>query len=92
MNADWDSKAFFQKYEQVMTLARKKHPFYAEGKYQALGVIGEEYEEFVKAIEKESELRSIEEAWDVIATCTRFIVGEHRLQGEKRGFGWEKRL
>lgn len=58
--------------------ARGKHPRYAEGEYEALGVIGAEYEELVQAIEKESEFRQQEEAKDVIATCIRFLGGEHK--------------
>lgn len=87
---DWDSKAFFNKLDEVMALARAKHPRYAVGQYEALGVIGEEYHELVKAIEKESPERAVSEAWDVIATCVRFIVGEHLPENDVKGFGWEK--
>ena len=87
-----DCKALYLRLKDGMILARKKHPFYAEGKYQALGVIGEEYREFVQAIEKESDTRSVEEAWDVVFTCLRFILGEHRTpEGKGDGFGWERR-
>lgn len=33
-------------------LALKKHPVFAEGKYHALGVIGEEYRELERAVER----------------------------------------
>lgn len=61
--------------------ARTKHPLYAEGRFQALGVIGAEYEELVQAVENESAYRQQEEAKDVIATCLRFLNSEHEKSG-----------
>lgn len=60
--------------------ARQKHQLFAEGKYQALGVIESEAKEFAHAIEKESEDRQINEALDVIATCIRFLNGEYKTE------------
>ena len=57
--------------------ARTKHPRFAEGRFEALGVIGAEYRELEKAIERESAQRQEDEARDVIATCLRFLNGEH---------------
>lgn len=34
--------------------AREKHPHFAEGVYQGLGVVGAEYQEFVHAVEHET--------------------------------------
>ena len=39
---------------QRLSEARGKHPVFAEGKYHALGVIGEEYRELVYAVEHEA--------------------------------------
>lgn len=87
-----DCRAMYLRLKDGMNLARKKHPIFAEGKFQALGVIGDEYRELVKAIEKEGDIRSVEEAWDVVFTCLRFILGEHRpLEGLQSEFGWERR-
>ena len=60
--------------------ARRKHKWPAEayGKYQALGVIGAEYQELVHAVEKESSARMYDEALDVIATTVRLYGGEHK--------------
>lgn len=59
-------------------LARRKHPLFAEGRYQALGVIGEEYRELERAVEKESPERQAAEALDVAITAIRFVQEEHR--------------
>ena len=58
--------------------ARRKHPMFAVGRYQALGVIEDEFKEFSHAIFHESEDRRRDEALDVIATCIRFLCGEHK--------------
>ncbi len=58
-------------------LARKKHPVFAEGKYHALGVIGEEYRELELAVERESPERQAAEALDVAIIALRFVQGEH---------------
>ena len=58
--------------------ARKKHPLFAEGKFHALGVIESEFRELEYAIDHESEDRQRDEALDVIATCVRFLCGEHK--------------
>ena len=59
-------------------LARRKHPVFAEGRYQALGVIGEEYRELEQAVERESLERQAAEALDVAITALRFVQEEHR--------------
>lgn len=60
-----------------MEEARKKHPVFAEGKYHALGVIGAEYEELVRAVERETPERIRDEALDVAVTALRLWLGEH---------------
>ena len=59
-----------------MAEARKKHPVFAEGKYPALGVIGAEYEELVRAVERETPERVRDEALDVAVTALRLWAGE----------------
>lgn len=59
--------------------AREKHPVFAEGPFQALGVIGAEFRELEVAVEHESADRQFDEALDVAATAMRFVNGEHWL-------------
>lgn len=59
--------------------ARRKHPVFAEGKYHALGVIGEEYRELVHAVEHETPERICDEALDVAVTALRLWLGEHKV-------------
>lgn len=61
----------------TLEFARLKHPVFAEGNKEALGVISSEHDELVKAVEHESPIRQMEEAMDVIVTCVRFWNGEH---------------
>ena len=63
--------------------ARKKHPVFAEGKYHALDVIESEFHELEYAIEHESDERQCDEALDVIATCIRFLCGEHKTESKQ---------
>lgn len=57
--------------------ARKEHPEFAHGKYQALGVIIGEVEELIYAVEHESDTRAANEALDVIAVCIRYLCKEY---------------
>ena len=57
--------------------ARAKHPEFAVDKYHTIGVIGEEFREFENAVMHESEIRQIDEAYDIIAPTIRFLNGEH---------------
>lgn len=68
---------------QRVAWAREKHPVFAEGAFHALGIIKDEFEELEHAVEHESRERQVDEALDVIATCVRFILGEHLKGGEK---------
>lgn len=63
--------------------AKSKHPMFAVGRYQALDVIEEELKEFSHAVFHESEERQRDEALDVIATCFRFLCGEHKQEPQK---------
>ena len=71
--------------------AEEKHPVYAEGKYQALGVVQSEIAEFLKAIERGTDEEAVAEAKDAIVTLQRFVLGHH-LPEDQRGYGWEKRI
>lgn len=64
---------------QRLSEARGKHPVFAEGKYHALGVIGEEYRELVHAVEHETPERICDEALDVAVTALRLWLGEHKV-------------
>lgn len=63
--------------------ARLKHPVFAEGAFHALGVIESEFHELEYAVEHESEERQKDEALDVIATCIRFLCGEHKTESKQ---------
>ena len=58
--------------------ARQKHQTFARDAFEAYGVIADEVLELRHAIGCESRQRQIDEALDVIATCLRFILGEHQ--------------
>ena len=60
--------------------ARRKHPVFAEGAYHALGIIGEEYHEVVRAVEKETPDRVYQELLDLITTAIRAANGEHEAE------------
>lgn len=60
--------------------ARKLHPTFAEGKYQALGRLGAEYGEIVQAVEKnEGKPREKEEILDLIVVSIRAWLDEHEI-------------
>ena len=63
--------------------ARRKHPRWGLGPYYALGVIGSEYREFVRAVEHETPDRQLDEALDVACTCMRFVNREYLMKGGK---------
>lgn len=64
-----------------MAEARQKHPVFAEGKYHALDVIGAEYEELTRSVERETSERMKDEALDVAVTALRMWAGEHERRG-----------
>lgn len=63
--------------------ARNRHPVFAEGAAQALGVIGAEYDGLVQAVESETNERQIDEALDVAVTAIRMVNGEHSRRRRK---------
>lgn len=62
--------------------AREKHPHFADGPFQALGVMHQEYHEIEYAIEHETVERSLAETLDLAAVLVRFLNNEH---GDKHG-------
>ena len=59
--------------------AREKHPGFAEGPYQALGYLGEEYGEVVKEITKGIpgwRERMCDELIDLMCVAVRMLRGE----------------
>ncbi len=73
-----DGAGMIEAIARRMAEARRKHPVFAEGKYHALGVIGAEYEELVRAVERETPERVRDEALDVAVTALRLWAGEER--------------
>lgn len=59
--------------------AEKKHPDFADGIYQGVGVIGEEYGELCQALNKrQGEERVMDEALDLLCVVWRFCRGDWR--------------
>lgn len=74
----------FRELEQRLLLAEEKHPTFAEGPYQALGYVGEEYSEVVRALTKnEGDERLHDELMDLVVVCWRFLRGDHRVPGDE---------
>lgn len=65
--------------------ARRKHPVFADGIYQALGRVGAEYGELVQAVEKlESTERMETEALHLMVTTVRLLNREHETHGGEK--------
>lgn len=59
--------------------AEIKHPDFADGIYQGVGVIGEEYGELCQALNKrQGEERVMDEALDLLCVVWRFCRGDWR--------------
>lgn len=59
--------------------AEEKHPHFADGIYQGVGVIGEEYGELCQALNKlQGEERVMDEALDLLCVAWRFCRGDWR--------------
>ena len=62
--------------------AENKHPVFADGIYQGVGVIGEEYGELCQALNKgEGEERVMDEALDLLCVVWRFCRGDWQNRG-----------
>lgn len=71
-----DGKVLFALIDRIAE-AEKKHPDFADGIYQGVGVIGEEYGELCQALNKgEGEERVMDEALDLLCVVWRFCRGD----------------
>ena len=67
--------------DRVMA-AENKHPDFADGIYQGVGVIGEEYGELCQALNKgQGEARVMDEALDLLCVVWRFCRGDWQNRG-----------
>ena len=67
--------------DRVMA-AEIKHPDFADGIYQGVGVIGEEYGELCQALNKrQGEERIMDEALDLLCVVWRFCRGDWQNSG-----------
>lgn len=65
--------------DERLKAAEKKHPDFADGIYQGVGVIGEEYGELCQALNKvQGEDRVMDEALDLLCVVWRFCRGDWR--------------
>jgi hypothetical protein len=63
--------------------AKEKHPEFADGMYQGVGVIGEEYGELCQALNKnQGEERVMDEALDLLCVVWRFCRMDWKKKGE----------
>lgn len=57
--------------------ARTKHPHFADGLAEAMGILHAEYVEFETAVLKETSTRQLAELGDLCAVANRIFCGEH---------------
>ena len=68
---------FFAELDHRMAIAENKHPIFAEGVYQGIGVVTEEVGELSQAANKaQGEDRMEAEGWDVAVVAARFSRGD----------------
>ena len=68
----------FDAVDRGLARAERLHPMFAEGKFHALGYLGEEYSEVVRALTKnEGEQWMQEELIDLIVVAWRMLRGDH---------------
>ena len=68
--------------------AERKHPVFADGIYQGVGVIGEEYGALCQALNKnQGEERVMDEAFDLLCVVWRFCRGDWRT-GDEKGYDY----
>ena len=71
-----DLKLMEALFERIKS-AEGKHPDFADGIYQGVGVIGEEYGELCQALNKgQGEARVMDEALDLLCVVWRFCRGD----------------
>lgn len=79
----WDE--FLEELKKRVKTAEEKHPLFAEGVYQAVGIVSEEVGELNQAINKsQGEDRIDAENWDVIITAFRFWRGDWKRPENSR--------
>lgn len=67
-----DGKVLFALISRIAK-AEEKHPNFSYGRYQGVGVIGEEYGELCQALNKnQGEERVMDEAFDLLCVAWRF--------------------
>lgn len=77
-----DGKVLFALISRIAK-AKEKHPEFADGMYQGVGVIGEEYGELCQALNKgEGEERVMDEAFDLLCVAWRFCRMDWKKKGE----------
>lgn len=77
-----DGKVLFALISRIAK-AQEKHPVFADGIYQGVGVIGEEYGELCQALNKgQGEERVMDEAFDLLCVAWRFCRGDWRTGNE----------
>ena len=71
-----DGKVLFALISRIAK-AEEKHPDFADGMYQGVGVLGEEYGELCQALNKnQGEERVMDEALDLLCVVWRFCRGD----------------
>ena len=84
-NLTCDGKVLFALISRIAK-AQEKHPEFADGMYQGVGVLGEEYGELCQALNKgEGEERVMDEAFDLLCVAWRFCRGDWRT-GDEEGY------
>ncbi len=74
---------FLAELDRRMAIAERKHPLFADGVYQGLGVVTEEVGELSQAANKQQgKERLAEESWDVAVVAARFARGDWRQKSE----------
>lgn len=75
--------AFLAELDRRMQIAEAKHPHFAEGVYQGIGVVTEEVGELSQAANKgQGEERLTSEGWDTAVVAARFARGDWRKHDE----------
>lgn len=81
-NLTCDGKVLFTLIARIAK-AEKQHPDFADGIYQGVGVIGEEYGELCQAVNKgQGEERIMAEAFDLLCVVWRLCRGDWEKKGE----------
>lgn len=78
-----DNMALYQCFMERLKFAEAKHPVFAEGPYEALGFIGQEFGEIAAEITKRHDpSRWFDEALDLLVVTWRFARGDWK-QGDE---------